>query len=157
MYIEQGGDKDTLSRGVHRAVFLDALVAHLDPARAHFKKRCTHLTESPSGKEITIHFQDGTTAAADVVLGADGIKSVVRRYVMDTASLGVDPNVKFSNTICYRSLVPAARAREAGCKFDYTARPRCMVGENRHLILFTVKGGTLVRIFSPFLSARVGC
>lgn len=141
----QYGANEQTAQGVHRAAFMDALVQHVEPSRAHFNKRCTHLTEGPGGKGTTIHFQDGTTAEADVVLGADGIKSVVRRYVMDTASHGVDPNVKFSNTICYRSLVPVVRAAEAGCTFDYSERAVCFVGENKHLILFTVRGGTVVR------------
>lgn len=140
------GANEQTAQGVHRAAFMDALVQHVEPSRAHFNKRCTHLTEGPGGKGTTIHFQDGTTAEADVVLGADGIKSVVRRYVMDTASLGVDPNVKFSNTICYRSLVPVVRAAEAGCTFDYSERAVCFVGENKHLILFTVRGGTVINV-----------
>lgn len=133
---------------------MDALVQNVDPARAHFKKRCTHLSEHPSGKGMVIHFQDGTTAEADIVLGADGIKSVVRRYVTDTASLSVDPHLKFSNTICFRSLVPASKAKAAGCKFDYSERAVCMVGENRHLILFPVRSGTLVRIIACFSDER---
>ncbi|KIP02135.1 hypothetical protein PHLGIDRAFT_112385 [Phlebiopsis gigantea 11061_1 CR5-6] len=143
------GEHEVLSdilHGVHRAVFMDALVQNVDPARAHFKKRCTHLSEHPSGKGMVIHFQDGTTAEADIVLGADGIKSVVRRYVTDTASLSVDPHLKFSNTICFRSLVPASKAKAAGCKFDYSERAVCMVGENRHLILFPVRSGTLINV-----------
>ena len=119
--------------GVHRAAFLDALVKHVDPQRAHFHKRCTHVTEPASGKGVVIHFQDGTTAEADVVLGADGIKSAVRRYVANSASASLDPNVKFSNTICYRSLVPCTKATEAGCKTDFSDRPICFIGENKHL------------------------
>lgn len=138
---------------MHRAVFLDALVQHIDPKRAHFHKRCTHLTEKVSDGGVTIHFQDGTTAEADVVLGADGIKSAVRRYVTDSVSDVIDPHVKFSNTICYRSLIPVSKAAKAGCKLDYSDRPICFTGKNKHLIIFTVRGGTVVRDSCLLLSS----
>ena len=146
---QQYDAEEHAAQGVHRAAFLDALVQHVDAERAHFHKRCTHLTESPTGKGIVLNFQDGSTAEADVVLGADGIKSVVRRYTMDTAGLGADPNLKFSNAVCYRSLVSATKAAQAGCKLDYSDRPICFVGKNKHFIIFTVRGGTLasIRIF----------
>ncbi|EKM61811.1 uncharacterized protein PHACADRAFT_248683 [Phanerochaete carnosa HHB-10118-sp] len=131
--------------GVHRATFLDALVHHVDPARAHFHKRCTHITHSADG-DTTIHFQDGTTATADVVLGADGIKSAVRRFVAGTSGQDVDPNIKFSRTRCYRALIPAEKAAAAGVKTDFRARPTCFVGENKHLIIFTIRGGTVINV-----------
>ena len=146
--LQYGGDLKIL-HGVHRAVFMDALVQNVDPARAHFKKRCTHLSEHPSGKGMVIHFQDGTTAEADIVLGADGIKSAVRRYVADTSADSHDPHLKYSRCVAYRALIPTDKAEAAGCKFDYAHRPLCPVGHNRHIIIFTVNAGTMVRVVIP--------
>ena len=54
----------------------------MDPQRTHFNKRCTSVTHSPANPErLLVHFQDGTTHETDIVLGADGIKSVVRDFV----------------------------------------------------------------------------
>jgi salicylate hydroxylase len=128
---------------VHRAAFLDALVSHIDPARTHFDKRCIRL--SSEGGATILHFKDGSTARADVVVGADGIKSVVRRFVVGTEDQAVDPNLKFSNTICYRNLIPVSKVVAAGAKFDYMDRPACFTGKNAHLICFTVRAKTLVR------------
>lgn len=93
-----------------------------------------------------MHFQDGTEATADVVLGADGIKSAVRRFVAGTSDQEADPNVKFSRTRCYRLLVPTKKAAAAGVQTDFRARPTCFVGENKHLITFTIRSGTMINV-----------
>ena len=139
---------------MHRAAFLDALVQHVPPARTHFHKRCTHLTVpdddgATSTSAITLHFADGSAATADVVLGADGIKSAVRRHTTDTHGTAVDPYLKFSKTVCYRALVPAAFAAAAGVALDFADRPVCFVGENKHIVVFAIRGGTLVRATLP--------
>lgn len=102
---------------LYRAAFLDALVHHIDPKLVHFHKRCTEVVQSGNG--LTIKFADGSDATADVVLGADGVKSVVRGAV-----LGADPNsvLSFSNTVCYRALIPTELARKAGVTRDYRER-----------------------------------
>ncbi|KAI0780346.1 FAD/NAD-P-binding domain-containing protein [Trametes elegans] len=129
--------------GVHRAVYLDALVEFVDPKGCHFHKRCTHITESPTDqKRLIVHFLDGTTHEADIVLGADGIKSSVRKHMLGEE----DNRIAFSNTVVYRGLVPYAKLREVGFKTDLTVRPSCFVGPDRHFILFSIKNNEMVNI-----------
>jgi len=119
------------------AAFLDALVHHIDVSRTHFGKRCTSISPSSSHPtKMTISFADGSTSEADVVLGADGIKSSVRNYVLDTEDPGTEKkegfrNAIFSNTICYRGLVPMERLKGL-LKIEPTfKRPVCWVGSNK--------------------------
>ena len=143
-------------------MFLDALVSILDPTIAHFNKRCVSVTESPAGstgKPLTIHFQDGTSYDADVVLGADGVKSNVRDFVVG----GEGKRLKFSNTVAYRGLINYAELRAAGFKTDLSERPVCFVGPSKvsasveelhrreltvtrtqHFILFNIKNAEIV-------------
>ena len=56
----------------------------LDMARAqgvavHFGKRLVSVTEDDTG--VTAEFADGTTARGDILVGADGIRSSVRRLI----------------------------------------------------------------------------
>ncbi|WP_336087889.1 FAD-dependent oxidoreductase [Nocardia sp. SSK8] len=44
-----------------------------------YDKRLTHVDEHPDG--VTAHFADGTTATADLLVGADGIRSTVRTLI----------------------------------------------------------------------------
>ena len=109
-------------------MFLEALVAVVDPAIAHFHKRCTSITESETNpNRLVVHFQDGSTHETDVVLGADGIKSTVREYV-----IGVnDKRVQFSNTVAYRGLIPYNKLKEAGFKIDVGEYPACICGPSK--------------------------
>lgn len=63
-----------------RAGLLDALAKFLDKklVTEHFNKRCISVTPSTVNASRTVlHFTDGTTHETDVVIGADGIKSVI--------------------------------------------------------------------------------
>ncbi|MFD6225191.1 FAD-dependent oxidoreductase [Nocardia asteroides] len=53
----------------------------------HYDKRLTHVDEHADG--VTAHFADGSTATADILIGADGIRSTVRGLI-DPAAPGPD-------------------------------------------------------------------
>ena len=64
---------------------LKVLTSNLPPSSrftAHFSKRMVSYTSSTGREEsssvVTMHFMDGTSATADVLIGADGIKSATR-------------------------------------------------------------------------------
>lgn len=58
---------------IYRAL-QDAMTAQ--GIRVEYNKRLTGYTETADG--VTAHFADGTTATADILIGADGIRSTVR-------------------------------------------------------------------------------
>ncbi|KAH8117595.1 FAD/NAD-binding domain-containing protein [Phellopilus nigrolimitatus] len=132
---------------IHRAVFLDALVHLVDTAKTHFNKRCIglHAPTSPSEPaQMQIEFADGSRAQADVVLGADGIKSAVRTFV-----LGVDvaqAACKYTNTYAYRALVPTEKAELAGIKSNLRGRLHCFCGPGKHIITVPIKNGTIINV-----------
>ena len=115
----------------HRATFLDALVDLVDPNQTHFNKRCTSVSEHATRPgRLVVHFADGSTHEADVVLGADGIKSAVRGFVVGDTSLGLG-GIAFSNTTAYRGLIPHAPLKAAGFSTVLTDRPACFVGPGK--------------------------
>lgn len=77
------------SRITLRQVLLDGL-----DGIVHFDKTFTHYDETPDGP-IVLHFADGSTATCDVVVGADGGNSRVRRQFLpdarriDTGAVGI--------------------------------------------------------------------
>ncbi|KAI0828977.1 FAD/NAD-P-binding domain-containing protein [Trametes gibbosa] len=140
---------EELGIGMHRAAFLDALVGVVDPAICHFNKRCVSITDSPSSPtRVRIEFVDGTAHEADVVLGADGIKSAVRRYVLG----GVDDRLAFGNTVAYRGLIPYAKLKAAGFKTDLSEAPACFMGPSKHFIIFPIKNDEIINVVA--FSAR---
>ena len=56
-----------------------------------------------TGSPLTLYFADGTTATADVLIGADGIRSAVRSTMFEGSSAA--PRPKWTETIVYRSLI----------------------------------------------------
>lgn len=95
---------------VHRAKFLDEFVRLVPNEICHFGKRLTELEELESGK-IKLHFNDNTTAEADCVIGADGIHSVIRRYLLGDHDPAVEP--VFTGSVAYRGLIPMEKAAGA--------------------------------------------
>ena len=93
----------------------------LDPGITKFKKRCVSVGTASSGRQV-IHFSDNTTYEADLVIGADGIKSVIRNGVVSDAGLC------FPNRYAYRGLIPIDTLKLAGIKTDVQSRPLCWVG-----------------------------
>ncbi|KAH7923897.1 FAD/NAD(P)-binding domain-containing protein [Leucogyrophana mollusca] len=131
--------------GIHRAAFLDALVGLIDPQTTHFNARCTAITPpSVSGSSRSvISFSDGTTAEADVIIGADGIRSVVRDAVIEGSGL---KRLAFTNTVAYRALLPNESVKLSGVKTDLSERPACFVGVNKHIITFPIRNGQTINV-----------
>lgn len=70
---------------VHRAAFLRELLADVPQDRLHSSKKLEKVDQGDDGP-ITLRFVDGTTHECDVLVGADGIHSIVRKHI-----LGNDP------------------------------------------------------------------
>lgn len=60
---------------VRRTVLQDALKSRVPSQRIQLKKRLVDLVQQPEGGVVLL-FEDGTSAYADMVVGADGIRSV---------------------------------------------------------------------------------
>ena len=84
----------------HRADLLAVLAAAVPEPGVRLDARCVAVRRRPDRVELA--FADGSAATADVVIGADGLHSVVRDAVLAPGP------PKFSGTCAYRCLVPAA-------------------------------------------------
>lgn len=81
------------SHAISRVTFRQVLLAGLDDV-VHFDKEFTRYEQSGDGT-VTARFADGTSATGDVLVGADGARSRVRRQLLpdarriDTPAIGV--------------------------------------------------------------------
>jgi salicylate hydroxylase len=116
---------------VHRAHLQKALldVVGSGPLRLGHRLRCV----SRDDDEMVLAFEDGTTRRADVVVGADGIHSVVRESLVRDAPV-------FSGLGVFRGLVPVERLPAAA------GEPliRMWLGPGRHFVCYPVAGGRLM-------------
>jgi salicylate hydroxylase len=115
--------------GIHRADLLALLAEELPPGTVLTGHRCTDFSQDAGA--ATVGFGDGTSVTADVVIGADGIHSVLQGFVVDPA----EP--VFSGVVAYRGLVPSM----AGYPADTM---RMWVGESKHFLVFPVRAGQLL-------------
>jgi salicylate hydroxylase len=86
---------------IHRADLHDALAEHvraIAPGVIHLNKRCSAVTQSRDA--VSIRFDDGSEVEADVLVGADGSRSVVRHAVFGPLE------VQYTGYIAWRGLVP---------------------------------------------------
>ncbi|KAI1172987.1 salicylate hydroxylase [Nemania sp. FL0916] len=67
---------------VHRASLLRELVAPIPPEALHANKKIISIQSTSTCKSITFH--DGKIEEFDAIIGADGVFSVVRKYVVPT-------------------------------------------------------------------------
>lgn len=67
---------------ISRAVLNDIMLARLDRdgIPVHFGKRLTRI-EDRGDQPVVAHFTDGSSAEGDLIVGADGVHSAVRRHV----------------------------------------------------------------------------
>lgn len=87
--------------GIHRADLQRALADAHGHHGLRLGRRLSAVAERPDG--IALAFEDGATEMADLVVGADGVRSVVRGFVTDGAGM------VYSGTSAFRGIVPASR------------------------------------------------
>ncbi|KAI1096667.1 FAD/NAD(P)-binding domain-containing protein [Rostrohypoxylon terebratum] len=73
---------------VHRAAFFQELLSHIPRCRMHASKKLQKIDRSDS---ITLYFADGTTHECDILVGADGIHSTVRKLVLGESDPAASP------------------------------------------------------------------
>lgn len=99
-------------------MLIDMLKSKLDPKKCavHTNKRLTEHRLNPTNGAITLVFADGTTATADVLVGADGVHSMTRA-TMYRSLAKANPEAKYdqlidpiwSGTHAYRCSVDLAK------------------------------------------------
>ena len=83
---------------IHRADLLAALADVFPTENVQFGKRAEQVVQT--GQGIELHFKDGSTHVTDLLIGADGIHSVVRKALFG------DEQPRFTGVVAYRAVVP---------------------------------------------------
>jgi salicylate hydroxylase len=84
--------------GIHRADLQKTLSGAFGVKNLHLGSRLVNLIED--GNSVVVEFANGRVEHADIVVGADGVRSTVRRWVT-----GADDSV-YSGTSAFRGIVP---------------------------------------------------
>ncbi|WP_037345980.1 FAD-dependent monooxygenase [Sciscionella sediminilitoris] len=118
----------------HRADVVTAIRSRVPADLIELGHTCTGL--EPAGAGWRIRFADGGVTEADVVIGADGVHSVVRGALVGAGS------ATYSGLCAFRALVPDARAPA------FARRPAqtLWIGPGHHLVHYPISAGNYVNL-----------
>jgi len=87
-----------------------------------------------------MHFQNGTTATCDLVIGMDGIKSAVRKSLLLKQGIPNSPSMEpvWSGTIAYRGLVSRDVLDAIFPGHRSITTPMMYVGKGRHVVAYAI-------------------
>ncbi|CZS94794.1 related to salicylate 1-monooxygenase [Rhynchosporium agropyri] len=120
----------------HRKALLDIMTRFIPIENVKFNKQLTNIEEHQDG--VTLRFADGSSADAGVLAGCDGIKSMVREYVLG----GLHPSQVapvYAGAYCYRSVVPISEAYEIFG--DLTDIAKFYFGHKRGAVTYRISSG----------------
>ncbi|MER5531931.1 FAD-dependent monooxygenase [Streptomyces sp. NPDC002677] len=133
--VPHGADCDDLFGApyylMHRADLQRCLVSAVPDRTVELGKACQQVVERP--REVELRFTDGSVTTADLVIGADGVHSVVRSAVIEDRPL-------FSGYVVHRGLVSA----DVVPSFSDDPRVMFWLGPHRHVTYYPVAGGRTV-------------
>jgi salicylate hydroxylase len=119
---------------LHRAEFQKMLFDALPPGTVRLGHACTAAVEGADG--VRIDFADGSRAHADVLVGADGIHSVVQTLV------GAKSEPVSEGVMAYRGLIPATRLDGIHDMSSIIMS----VGPGQSFLTFPVSAGSLLNV-----------
>lgn len=123
---EYGASYITIHRGDMHAVQIDALPQD----RVHFGHRLTAIEERDS--DVLLTFENGRKIAAGLVVGADGINSMIREMLLGPEK------PRFSGWVGHRALVNMDKLRASGLQFE--ACVKWWWEASRHIMAYATKG-----------------
>jgi salicylate hydroxylase len=107
-------------------------VQTLDPQSIHLAARTTGFTECADG--VRLQLADGSEVRGDILVGADGIKSVIRTHVLGAAQ------PVYTGQAAWRAVVPAERLPAGIMRHVVTV----WCGPKNHAVVYCVRGGELL-------------
>ena len=120
---------------LHRADLHDLLAARareLDPNVVRLNHKVTGFTESADGVEL--RFADGSSARGDLLIGADGLKSVVRAQMFGPAP------ATYTGDAAWRAVVPTERLPKNLLEQVMSV----FMGPDGHVVCYYLRDGTLL-------------
>jgi salicylate hydroxylase len=131
----------TIHRGDLHGVIAQALT-QAKPGVIHLNRKCVGLSQTPDYAEL--RFETGEPVRAQIVVGADGVHSVVRENLFGA------PKPEFCGIAAWRGVVPIERVPPSISRFIGTN----WVGPGAHVVHYPLRAGTLLNVVA--LHERTG-
>ena len=129
-------------RGDYHEAFLDGVrdvgvAVHMGREVVAYEEP-EYSPDNHASARVVIRFADGSTDEADLVVGADGIKSRARELV-----LGFADAPRSSGYACFRAYFPGAHLRSIAACREFVSHDcvNVWIGEDTHLVQNTLRDG----------------
>jgi salicylate hydroxylase len=117
---------------LHRPDLLDILVSGLPTDALHLGQRAEGFEQDADG--VTVRFASGQETRGDLLVGADGIHSTVRRVLLG------EEQPDFARIVAWRALIPRERLSHVDIPTDCL----CWLGPGRSGVVYWVHAGELL-------------
>ena len=138
-------DKEKIRQSpISRSDLLDLLrhtIEDREAANLHNKKRFTKVDDE--GDHVTVHFEDSTTAVADLVVACDGIHSATRAQFFQDKPI-------YSGQIAYRATIPTVEIEDWWPHDTYSVM---WAGKHKHFLTFPISANKTLNIVA-FANAK---
>ncbi|CAE6435092.1 unnamed protein product [Rhizoctonia solani] len=140
---------------VHRAQFLDAMVKHIPESISHFGKRLSSIEKlvRSGGKNLRLHFEDGSSHDTDLVIGYDGIHSKVREHLEGVKRIANTESgaskLQWSGSWAWRGMIPTDKFLEGvptKMGEHYSKTPQMFLGKDRHILIFPINNFRTINV-----------
>jgi salicylate hydroxylase len=130
----------------HRADLYNLLAADVPDANVHAGAVCTGISDQ--GDIAVARFEDGAEVEADIIIGADGVRSVVRENLW-----GAD-EPRYTGQTCFRCMVPMELVPETVGPDNVSMHTHNVgwIGPKGHVICYPIRAGNVLNIFAGFVS-----
>jgi salicylate hydroxylase len=123
-------------RHIHRADLHAMLVAAVRRLDAHAVLLGRRLVSIEQGPRVVAHFADGSRDQSDLLIAADGVRSVARRELFG------DGVPEFAGQVAFRCLIPQAAAQA----FLRAGPAVVSIGRGRIFHRYLIRGGSLLNV-----------
>jgi len=121
---------------IHRADLINILRDTLNeraPNSIKLNHKVTHIAHDETSAKV--HFANGESMSGDIIIGADGIKSIVAQHI-----LGQDASqAQFTGNIAWRFVIPT---KKLGRNIPPPAAS-LWLGDRKHAVTYLLRGGKL--------------
>jgi 2-polyprenyl-6-methoxyphenol hydroxylase-like FAD-dependent oxidoreductase len=128
---------------LHRATLQRSLAAAVPSGCIQLNHRLVGISDEFAG--VRLRFEEGGDVVASIVVGADGVHSVVRRYVCG------DVKPAHSGEIGFRGVIPVGKSPD----LPNPASLHCWCGPDTHAVYYGLDGGELVNLLAVYKPDRL--
>jgi salicylate hydroxylase len=123
---------------LHRATLQRLLVAAVPSECIQLNHKLVGLSDEPAG--VRLRFEQGDDVVASVLVGADGVNSVVRRYVCG------DVPPAHSGEIGFRGVIPVSKSQD----LPNPSSLHIWCGPDTHVVYYGLERGRLVNLLAVY-------